>query len=97
MVAIVSSGFIVLVALGVIWSEVVERDNESLELDVVVLAPSVDRGDIMRSDFPEEVEAEYEERRSLALSHLDLLRCHSLSHVSRLTSDRANILALVCT
>lgn len=38
-----SSGLSVWTAFGVIWSEVIEWDKEGLEL---VLAPSIDRGDL---------------------------------------------------
>lgn len=69
---------------------------DGLDPDVTLPPPSVDRGDMSRSDFPEVVDAEWDDDRlSLAASHLDRLRCQSFSHASRLTSGRANILARV--
>lgn len=79
-------GFTVLTALGVIWSEVTEWDNDGLESDEVGLSPSLDCGDLI-SDLPEA--ADNDVLLSRATSHLARLRCHKFSQASRFISDRA--------
>jgi hypothetical protein len=46
-----------LIAFGVIWSEVIDWDKDGLDPEVVP-APSLDRGDMIKSDLPDVVDAE---------------------------------------
>ena len=76
----------VLMAFGVIWSEVVECDKGGLESDDIRLSPSLDRGDFVWA-LPEVVDVEV--LLSQAASQRVRLRCQSCSQASRLISGRA--------